>query len=428
MVALGCKVSRADAAAVERRLMAAGLERATDGEAASLCVVAGCAVTGVAEGKSRRAIRRIARENPGSTVVAAGCIAEIGAASRAAGADVLLPPGRTDAILDALDGAGLGGEIVESDARAPGGTDMRFPGRTRAFLKVQDGCDGACAYCIVPGLRGPSRSRTANEVLEEARGLVGAGHAEIVLAGVRLGSYADPGSGADLVALVESLLELRACGLVRLRLSSIEPMDFDELLAEIAASGAGLCPHFHLPLQSADDKVLSRMNRPYRAAEFRAVVERIRTLVPDAAVTTDVIAGFPGESADAHERTIGFIRETGFARVHAFPFSPRPGTPAAGMRREPSVEIARARAADIIETGSETARQYRSQFVGREVDVIAEPGGDTGLRGYTERYVSVRFAGPPRLVGSLVRVKATRHTASGLAGEIVGEIAGEIAQ
>jgi threonylcarbamoyladenosine tRNA methylthiotransferase MtaB len=194
VVTLGCKVSRADAADAERSLLGAGLVRASDGESAEVCVICGCAVTGVAEGKSRRAIRRVARENPGATVVAIGCIAAREETSRDAGADVLLPPGAAGSMIDTLRSAGR----MPDASRAPDAAPEGFPGRTRAFLKVQDGCDGSCAYCIVPALRGGPRSRALDEVVAEARGLVSAGHAEIVLAGVRLGRYvsADGDAGA----------------------------------------------------------------------------------------------------------------------------------------------------------------------------------------------------------------------------------------
>jgi threonylcarbamoyladenosine tRNA methylthiotransferase MtaB len=409
IVALGCKVSRADAARIERAFAGGGLERAGGGEPASVCVVCGCAVTAVAEGKSRRAIRRAARENPGAAVVAAGCIAGLDGTARSAGAGLLVPPGRIESFLSGM--------------KASHGAAV-FPGRARAFLKVQDGCDGGCSYCIVPLLRGPARSRPAREVMEEARRLVDAGHAEIVLVGVRLGSYVDESDRrrAGLVGLVESILELRARGLERLRLSSIEPFDLtgpNERLAEIAAEGGGLCPHFHLPLQSADDRLLSRMRRPYRLAGYRALLERLRGRIGDVSVTTDVIAGFPGEGEEAHARTVGFIREAGFARVHAFPFSPRPGTPAAEMPHDPPVEVARRRTAELIEAGADSARAYRARFMGREVDVLAEPSSDGTLSGYTERYVRVGFEGPRDLVGKLCRVRVYAETAYGLGGELV---------
>ncbi|MHC4250800.1 MAG: MiaB/RimO family radical SAM methylthiotransferase [Planctomycetota bacterium] len=422
VIALGCKVSRADAAAVERALLGAGLGAAREGEEADVCVVCGCAVTSVAEGKSRRAIRRAARENPGATVVAAGCIAAREETSREAGADVLLPAGRTGDIVGVLRSAGR----MPETRPAPEGAPEGFPGRTRAFLKVQDGCDGACAYCIVPALRGKPRSRALGEILKGARGLVRAGHAEVVLAGVRLGRYRSPEGGAGLVDraglvdLVEALLMLRGSGLRRLRLSSIEPVDFDVRLAEIASAGSGLCGHFHLPLQSASDAVLERMNRPYRVADYRALVERVRGSVPDAGVTTDVIAGFPGETADDHARTRDFIREAGFARVHAFPFSPRPGTPAADMVGGVPVETVRARARELIEAGARAARGYRAQFVGEELDVLAQPGkGEGRLSGYTDRYVSLAFDGPADLVGRVVRVRALAESGAGLDGELV---------
>ena len=441
LATLGCKVSRADAASIERALRGAGFAVASRGETADLCVVSGCAVTAVAEGKSRRAIRRLGRENPGATVVAAGCIAEREESSREAGAEFLVGPDGVPGFIDRLREMGRWRDLDGGSARQGDG----FPGRTRAFLKVQDGCDGGCAYCIVPRLRGPSRSVPAPRVMDEAKRLVDAGHAEIVVAGVRLGSYSD--GGTNLAELVEGLLGLDGRGLARLRLSSIEPMDIcgeNEALADIAASvGIGsairrlrrchglkraypvgradgevrgrrspparhtavLCPHFHLPVQSGDDEVLARMNRPYRTADFRALVERLRSRVAHPAITTDVIAGFPGETEEAHARSLEFIKRIGFARVHAFPFSPRPGTAAAEMLHEPGTETARRRTAELVDAGRETARAFRRRFVGATVSVLAEPGGGPGrLEGYTERYVRVAFDGPKELVGRIVGV------------------------
>jgi len=416
VIALGCKVSRADAAAMERALLGSGLERAGEGEGADVCVVCGCAVTAVAEGKSRRAIRRARRENPEATLVAAGCIAVREETSRDAGADVLLPPGEVESLTDVLRSVGRLSRTPPEGGVGPEG----FPGRTRAFLKVQDGCDGTCAYCIVPSLRGSLRSRALGDAINEARGLVRAGHAEIVLAGVRLGRYSCPDTGADLARLVEELLGLRGGGLARLRLSSIEPADFDPRLAEIASGGTGLCPHFHLPLQSASDAILERMNRPYRIADFRAIVGRVRDLVPDVAITADVIAGFPGETEEDHALNRDFIREIGLARVHAFPFSPRPGTPAAEMAGALPVQTVRARAAELIEAGTLAGRDYRARFVGRELDVLAQPGKAEGcLSGYTERYVPLTFDGPAEFVGTVLRVRALSESGAGLEGELV---------
>jgi threonylcarbamoyladenosine tRNA methylthiotransferase MtaB len=434
---LGCKVSRADAALVERSLVAAGLRPAGDGERARLCVVCGCAVTGVAEGKSRRALTRIRRENPDAVVVAAGCIAarlgepDGAPRGRADGAgrakavrpqvDVALPPERAGEIVAALERTGHIDLLrAAADGIAPGAAVSGA--RTRAVLKVQDGCDWGCSYCIVHRLRGPMRSRPIADVLDEARKLVDEGHPELVLAGIRLGSYRDasraPAGG--IAALVRGLLSLCERGLVRVRLSSIEPVDFDLELAAIAASDAGLCPHFHLPLQSADDEVLAAMNRPYRRAEYGRLLDEVRARVPDVAITTDLIAGFPGESAEAHRRTVEFVACAGFARVHAFPFSPRPGTPAAAMDGQVPVGEARRRARQLIAAGARSARAYHATFVGTALAVIVEPGDADGqLAGYSERYARVRFRGPAGLVGTVQRVRAVSQETHGFAGELL---------
>ena len=246
---------------------------------------------------------------------------------------------------------------------------------------------------------------------------------------MRLGSYSDDGVG--LATLVETLLGLKDRGLARLRLSSVEPMDMageNKRLADLAAANDVLCPHFHLPVQSGDDEVLARMNRPYRAAGFRALVDRLRARVENPAITTDIMAGFPGETEEAHARSVAFVREIGFARVHAFRFSPRPGTAAAGMPHEPGIEIARRRTAELIDAGQETGRAYRRRFVGKTVEVLAEPGGEPGrLAGYTERYVRVAFGGPGDLVGRLVRVRGLAEADGRLVGKLRLESEGDSA-
>jgi threonylcarbamoyladenosine tRNA methylthiotransferase MtaB len=419
----GCKVSRADAARIERALLGAGLRPAGEEEPAGVCVVCGCTVTGVAEGKSRRALARIARENPGAVVIAAGCIAvRMGErldndSAPAAHADIALVPDRIDCLLDEL--AERDGFAWLREVHAPG-EPPGFPRRTRALLKVQDGCDGSCSYCIVPRMRGAPCSRTVADVVEDARRLVGAGHSELVLAGVRLGRF-DGGDGSgSLAALVERLVALESEGLIRLRLSSIEPMDFDPALIDLAASTSRLCPHFHLPLQSADDDVLAAMRRPYTMAAYEDVISRIRAALPTVALTTDIIAGFPSESPEAHARSVDYLRRTRFARVHAFPFSARPSTPAAHMAGTVDVTEARHRARQLIEAGDSAARAYRAQFVGSVIEVIAEPGGAPGrLSGYTARYARVEFDGPAELEGKLVRVKASADAPHGFSGELM---------
>jgi threonylcarbamoyladenosine tRNA methylthiotransferase MtaB len=202
-------------------------------------------------------------------------------------------------------------------------------------------------------------------------------------------------------------------------------VEFSQNLIDAFGEVPKLANYVHLPVQSGDDEVLARMNRPYRTRDFRALVDRLRARVEDPAITTDIIAGFPGETEEAHARSVAFVRETGFARVHAFPFSPRPGTAAAGMPHDPGTEIARRRTAELIDAGREMARACRRRFVGKTVEVLAEPGAETGdeagrLAGYTGRYVRVTFVGPDDLVGRLVRVRLLAETEGQLAGELAG--------
>jgi threonylcarbamoyladenosine tRNA methylthiotransferase MtaB len=269
--------------------------------------------------------------------------------------------------------------------------------RVRAFVKVQDGCEHGCAYCVVPGVRGPMVSRPREEVLGELARLAAAGVQEVVLCGIRLGAY-DGFAGL--------LHDLREAEIPRVRLSSIEPMDVDEaLLAEIA-DHPRLCHHLHLPLQSGDDGVLAAMGRSYTSGEFAGLVLRIRAVWPEAAVSTEVMVGFPGETEEQFRRTVEFVRGQRFSRVHVFPFSPRPGTRAAEMKDTPSA-VKRERTGEMLRVAEELAQRYAEGWVGREVAVLCEERGRGGwLTGWTEHYVRVHWPGPGEAVGRMVQMAA----------------------
>ena len=364
---LGCKVNQAEMDAVERLLRARGVEIAANGGPADLHLVNTCTVTSVADDKSRKAVRRARRASPGATVVVTGCSVQVGGASFAAvdpaarlvaneAKDGLLaeverllgspalpgdgPHGPLEAALPTLAGVEIEG-IADARARIE---------RTRAYVKVQDGCSFFCTYCIIPRARGPERSLAPEVVLADVRRALAAGHREVVLTGINIGTYDGGRSergprGAHLRAalalpgLVRRILA--ETPVERIRLSSIEPQHVDDdLLAAWTEEGAGRClPHVHLPLQSGDDGVLRRMGRRYATADYARVVERVRAAIPGVAIHADVIAGFPSEDDDAFGRTRAFLRALDPAGLHVFRYSARPGTPAvrmaAGSRRHP---------------------------------------------------------------------------------------------
>ncbi len=420
---LGCKVNQSEMDAVERLLRARGVQLVGGGATADLHVVNTCTVTTVADDKSRKAVRRARRASPGATLVVTGCSVQVDPAPFAAvdpaarligneGKDRLLaqlealvgpaddgsgaPRGSLGAALPTLAGVEVAG-IADERARID---------RTRAYVKVQDGCSFFCTYCIIPRARGPERSLTPGAVLTDVRRALAAGHREIVLTGINIGTYdggwsergfrgAHARPALSLAGLVRRILA--ETPVERIRLSSIEPQHVDdELLATWTGAGAGRClPHFHLPLQSGDDGVLRRMGRRYDTAAYGRVVERVRAAIPGAAIHADVIAGFPTEDDAAFDRSLAFIRELDPAGLHVFRYSPRPGTPATRMDGHVA-EAARKHRATVLLAEAAAARvRFAARATGGRRRVLFEEPADAsdpagGWIGHAEDYVVVR--------------------------------------
>ncbi len=404
---LGCKVNQAEAAAMARVLENRGYQVDSDTRDPDLVVVNTCCVTAKAEGKSRRTVGRLAQKFPNATIVVTGCLAEVNPASlEGVNNDrVILGTYGKDHFEDfanseALPGAR--GAVRTSPARwdfvdlgAPG-----IPKRSRAFLKVQDGCNQRCSYCIVPVARGRSRSLERDRVLSHALTLNRAGYAEIVLTGIHLGSYGrDLEQRLGLEDLVEGLLQ--ECPGVRFRMSSIEPQEITPRLIDLTAGHERLCSHFHIPLQSGDDEVLKRMRRPYTASAVRSIASAILNRVPDACIGFDVMVGFPGEDEHSFRKTVDLILSTRAAYLHVFPFSPRPGTPAADFEPRVPAAIARERVAELRNVSQELRREFYSHFIGRTMSAVLEsesttPGSTVVAR--TDNYIPVRFRKSDRTV------------------------------
>jgi threonylcarbamoyladenosine tRNA methylthiotransferase MtaB len=343
-------------------------------------------------------VRKLAREHPEAALIVTGCLAQRDPYS------LLELPGVT-AVVPNTRKLELAHFLPELQATSQEATYL--PPRTRAFLKIQDGCDHRCTYCVVPDARGRPTSMPPPMALTELRGLADAGAKEVVLCGIRLGAYGRDRGDSSLAAL---LREVRDIAIPRIRLSSIEPMDLDEGLLTGISDHPTLCHHLHLPLQSGDDSVLKEMGRGYTSRDFADLVQRVRSAWPEVAISTDVMVGFPGETDEQSRRSVGFVREMAFTRVHVFPYSRRPDTPAAERSDSIPAEVKRERAQEMLSLAHELARCAAQAWVGKQVSVLFEERDEMGrLRGHTPHYVRVSADGPDDWVGRIVEVTPDRE-------------------
>jgi threonylcarbamoyladenosine tRNA methylthiotransferase MtaB len=379
----GCKVNRYDGQRSVEELERAGWIQAERPDAADLLVVNCCVVTSRSAGRCRRFIRSVARRNGAAPVLVTGCqTPEDSAAFRAIDPRVqVAEPGKGIDILR--------GFLEFSAADNPGVSGLK--GRTRAYVKVQDGCDLSCAYCVIPSIRGPSRSRHPGDILAEVARLLAAGHKELVLCGIRLGGYGVRESGSGGVRLEELLARIleRERGRFRIRLSSLNPAEVTPGLLEIMAGDARVARHLHLPLQSGDDDTLRRMRRPYSSAGLLRKMEQVRAALTEPAITTDFMVGFPGEDDAAFERSLAVLHETGAARVHVFPYSVRRGTEAERMEQVPD-GVKTERAAVARREAAILKDKFDRPFLGRDAEVLIE-GPEPPLYGLTSRYQRVEI-------------------------------------
>jgi threonylcarbamoyladenosine tRNA methylthiotransferase MtaB len=414
----GCKVNQYDSQLLREELIGQGWHEARPDETPDAVIVNTCTVTHTADAKARRLIRRTARRHPGARIVVTGCAVnrDPAALARLPNVWAVLDNGAKPDIAAVLDGADGGARLSgHANTFRPGSCIRGFAGHTRAFVKVQDGCDAHCAYCIVPSVRGPDRSRPQDEILREVARL-SERFKEIVLTGIHVGRYRDLGDGTDLAGLARRVLETTSVR--RLRLSSIEAGEITPALLDLAESSPRFCPHFHVPLQSGSDRVLGRMGRPYTAAEFLAVADRVRHRLVRPAFGTDVIVGFPGETDADFEETLAVCRSAGFARTHVFPYSDRPGTAAADLRQKCPAAVVTDRKHALGGLADDLALRYKRSFVGETVEVLVETSRDRAgrLRGYTDRYLRVVFDGPDELRRRLVPVRVSGAEADTLRG------------
>jgi threonylcarbamoyladenosine tRNA methylthiotransferase MtaB len=420
---LGCKVNQYDSQAMLEAFLARGYTHAPSGAPADVYVVNTCTVTGTGDQKSLQAARRYKRLNPGGELILAGCLAQRrGETLRSTGARLILGTQYRSRVVDLLEEAIAQNQqvvAVESLTGAPfEALSIRaHEGHTRAVMKIQEGCDNRCTYCIIPSVRGAIRSRSVESVRREAQALAEAGFCELVLTGVHLTSF-----GRDLPdtpTLADAIWAAHeAQGVRRIRLGSLEPAVVTDAFVNAAQTMPKLCPQFHLALQSGSDTVLARMKRRYNTAQYMAAAQKLRAAFPDASFTTDVIVGFPGETEAEFTETLAFCRRVGFLKLHVFPFSPREGTPAATMAGQVPEPVKKERVRCLIALGEKLSATYRTGLLGTVQPVLLEERGADGmLSGYTPQYVPVTCAGGKP--GQIAAVRLSALTEAGMQGDVV---------
>lgn len=428
---LGCKVNQYETSFFLEVLKQAGYICVPFRERADIYIVHSCAVTAKAGFQTRQLLRRAHRTNPDAIVVAAGCYAQLEGdriAREQLATHILGNPGKFDLVEWLKQPGSFEAPCCATDGRIRSCSEFELlpvsrmhTGRTRAMLKIQDGCDSFCSYCVVPHVRGKSRSLPSERVLEQMEDLVEAGYKEIVLTGIHLGQWGkDLGRGETLSGLIQEMASRSHPP--RMRLSSLEPVEIDSGLIELAASSDWICRHFHIPLQSGDPEILNRMGRPYTPTQYADLISRILTAMPEAAIGADVLTGFPGETEEQFENTVAFIRDLPLAYLHVFPFSPRPGTPASKFAGQVQGNELKRRAHILQDLGKEKRKVFRERFLGQEMEVLVESENRPGLwEGLSGNYINVFVpAGEEVGPGQRVTVRITGALDGGLIGEVEG--------
>ncbi|MGG0667567.1 tRNA (N(6)-L-threonylcarbamoyladenosine(37)-C(2))-methylthiotransferase MtaB [Lederbergia citrisecunda] len=417
---LGCKVNHYETEAIWQLFKDAGYERSDFEKNADVYVINTCTVTNTGDKKSRQVIRRAVRRNPDAVICVTGCYAQTSPA------EIMAIPG-VDIVVGTQDRTKLLGLINEFKVERQPINAVRnimknrvyeeldvpaFTDRTRASLKIQEGCNNFCTFCIIPWARGLMRSRDPEEVIRQAQQLVDAGYLEIVLTGIHTGGYGEDLKDYNLARLLRDL-ETKVKGLKRLRISSIEASQLTDEVIEVLKNSTKVVRHLHIPIQSGSDTVLKRMRRKYTMEFFAERLDRLREALPHLAITSDVIVGFPGETEEEFMDTYNFIRDHRFSELHVFPYSKRTGTPAARMEDQVDEEVKNERVHRLIELNDQLAKQYAADFEDEVLEVIPEEkyklDPESGLyEGYTDNYLKIVFQADESMVGKIVKVKITK--------------------
>lgn len=416
---LGCKVNAYETEAIWQMFKNADYKRVEFEEEADVYVINTCTVTNTGDRKSRQMIRRAIRRNPDAVIAVTGCYAQTSPAEVAAipGVDIVIGTQGREKLIDYVEQYMKEREPINAVANIMKQRKFEeldvpaFSDQTRAYLKIQEGCNNFCTFCIIPWAKGLSRSRQPENVLKQARRLVDAGYKEIVLTGIHTGGYGDDFEDYKLADLLWDLDKVD--GLKRIRISSIEASQIDDRVIEVLNASEKMCRHLHIPLQAGDDAVLKRMRRKYTTQEYKEKILKLHEAMPDVAITTDVIVGFPGETEEQFERGYRFIEDLKLYQLHVFPYSKRTGTPAARMPDQVPEEVKHERVRRLIELSQRLTVNYAERFVGEVVEVIPErpfkEDPKSGLyMGYSDNYLQVAFPANEELIGKVCRVKIDR--------------------
>ena len=419
---LGCKTNQFESAAMIEQLKAAGYLVVPFTEPSDIYIVNSCTVTARTDAETRRLIRRARRLNPASRIIATGCYAQVapGELEKMPELDCVLGNQEKQNISILMDSTVNSVSDISAASRIEPLNLTSFAEHTRAFLQVQNGCNSFCSYCIVPYARGRSRSVRPDDILQGVRDFAANGFKEVVLTGIHLGAYGldlpSPTTLTDLISRIdgESVVP-------RLRIGSVEPNEVTDEFLSLMAGSKSICQHLHLPLQSGSDSILSRMGRQYTSEFFRGLIKKISAAMPDAFIGADVIAGFPGETADEFEETLQLLKELPFSDLHVFPYSSRPGTKAAVMPGHHPARVITERAGILRDIAGIKKQEFSERFTGRRLDVLVQ-GFDnkTGLcRGLSRNYLFVSFPGEKALINTEISTRIIQTGGNACSGEIV---------
>jgi threonylcarbamoyladenosine tRNA methylthiotransferase MtaB len=405
VVTLGCRTNQYESQGYADQLRQMGYVLAGEGEVADLCIVNTCTVTEGADSSSRHQIRALLREHPNAKIAVTGCMAE-------SAPEALVQIDSRIQIIPNAEKERLVNQIFPEEENLPEFNIQAFDDHTRAFVKVQDGCNSYCTYCIIPYVRGRSRSRQIADVVKEVEGLIANGYKEVVITGINVGDFDGGGKLADLVRAVDAIP-----GLERLRISSIDPDEIDDDLADAVLNGKTTCPSMHIVLQAGSNVTLKRMNRKYTKQIFIDTVERMVRQNPDFTVTTDIIVGFPGETDADFAETLDLVQQVKFAKVHMFPYSPRKRTRAALYPNKVPQDVIRTRKQELLRLAEKTGFELRQKFVGRKMKVLLENETKPGfLSGHTENFLRVWIPSGSYKPNDVVEVLLVGNEPDGLIG------------